>query len=86
VLRVLQTHDFVHIGYVPDEYMPEVETILPRLPSASGIDDVRRILYEEYVYWFSAEDAGPEERFESAAEEIWSIWKVHSDAQGDESE
>jgi hypothetical protein len=74
VLGVLRKHDFVHIGYVPDEYVPEVETILPRLSSARGVADVRRILYEEFVHWFSAEDVGPEERFESAAKEVWSIW------------
>jgi hypothetical protein len=75
---VLEKHDFVHVGYVPGEYEPEVETILPRLPSAISVSDVKRILHEEYVHWFSAEDIGPENEFEGAAGEIWLIWQRFS--------
>ena len=81
MLRVLEELDFIHIAYQSDQYAPEVETILPRLPSARDSAAVRRILHEEFVYWFSSEDAGPEERFDKAAEKIWSIWRAHADAQ-----
>jgi hypothetical protein len=81
VRRILTEADPIHIALEevnPDEYEPEVGTILPRLKDARSSDDVRRILHEEFVRWFSPEDAGPENRYEQAAVEVWQAWQRHS--------
>lgn len=74
VLATLHRHDFVHIGAIPNEYDLEVATILPRLRGAGGPDDVRRILHEEFCRWFDPEMAGPEDRYQQAADEVWALW------------
>src|SRR5271165_501808 len=58
-----------------DEYDPEVGTILPRLKNCASADDVLRVVYEEFVRWFDGEDtAGPRERYQPIATEIWQLW------------
>ena len=54
--QILFRHDPIGIAYEghdsvednPDEYAPEVETILPRLRTANSADDVADIVYEEF--------------------------------------
>ncbi len=58
-----------------DEYEPEVGTIIPRLPNCKSVADVRRVVHEEFVRWFSAVDTGPEDRYQEIAERIWALWK-----------
>jgi hypothetical protein len=58
-------------GAPADEYAQEVDTILPRLPSANGIDDVVVILHEEFSRWFCVDTAGPRQAYESPALRIW---------------
>jgi hypothetical protein len=73
VRRILTAADPIHIALEdvnPDEYEPEVGTVLPRLKDARSSHDVRRILHEEFVRWFSPQDAGPESRYEQAAVEV----------------
>ena len=54
-----------------DEYEPEVGTILPRLPSTVSVEDVRRVVHEEFVRWFDHIVAGPPERYQKIAERLW---------------
>lgn len=80
VRRILTDADPIHIALEdvnPDEYEPEVGTILPRLKDAESADDVRRIIHEEFVRWFSPEIAGPEGRYQRAAAEVWEAWRKH---------
>jgi hypothetical protein len=60
---LLFRHDPVGINFEinPDEYEPEVGTILPRLSCCNSVDDVRRVVHEEFVRWFAC-SAGPQER------------------------
>jgi hypothetical protein len=58
-----------------DEYEPEVRTILPRLRSCSSAEDVCRVVHEEFIGWFSAESAEPQERYAKIALEIWGHWQ-----------
>ena len=58
-------------GAPADEYAAEVDTILPRLPGANGIDDVIVILHEEFSRWFGVDTAGPRRAYESPAFRIW---------------
>jgi hypothetical protein len=67
----------IDIGAPDDEYESEVSTILPRLREAADASDVRRIVHEEFVKWFYAGTAGPESRYEEAANVIWSAWQEH---------
>jgi hypothetical protein len=55
-----------------DEYEPEADTILPRLKFCRTAQDVRTVVHEEFVHWFSSDIAGRPERYERAARRIWS--------------
>ena len=60
------------LGAPKDEYEPEVGTIIPRLKDANGPDDVRRIVHQEFLRWFEAEEqTGPESAYSEIAQEIW---------------
>ncbi len=59
----------------PDEYEPEVRTIIPRLKEANCVDYVRRIVFEEFVKWFDQATAEPEARYQEIAREIWDAWQ-----------
>jgi hypothetical protein len=65
-----------------DEYEPEVRTVLPRLPHASSAVDVQRILHEEFSAWFGS-SAGPAERYESLAQDVWQLWSRTQAIQSD---
>jgi hypothetical protein len=80
---LLCRHDpvgLVNLGAPKDEYEPEVSTIIPRLKNASGPDDVRKIVHEEFLHWFGAEEtSGPESAYDAIAQEIWfSLMKKES--------
>jgi len=57
-----------------DEYHPEAQAIVIRLPEATSPDDVQRIVHEEFVRWFDRQIAGPVERYRVVAESIWGLW------------
>jgi len=59
-----------------EEYVPEVRTVLPRLPGACSAADVQRILHEEFEKWFGK--AGPMETYETLALETWRAWREES--------
>ena len=61
----------IAIGAPPDEYEPEVGTVLPRLQEARSVDGMNRILHEEFVRWFGADIAGPAELYAPAAQTLW---------------
>jgi hypothetical protein len=56
-----------------DEYEPEVGTVLPRLESAESVDDVVRILREEFHRWFG--DVFDGQSTDRLAPELWSLWQ-----------
>src|SRR5215813_8524369 len=60
VSRLLREADpirLITIGAPDDEYDPEVRTILTRLREAQLVEDVQKIIYEEFVHWFDADIA-----------------------------
>jgi hypothetical protein len=59
------------LGSPEDEYSPEIDAIIPRISKASGPAEVRRIVHEEFVRWFDAGLAGPEETYDAVAGQIW---------------
>jgi hypothetical protein len=71
---VLHRHDPVGIAEAgPDEYSPEAGTIAPRLPGTTSVDDVQRVVHEEFVHWFDEGTAGPAGHYRAVAEDVWSL-------------
>ena len=73
--NILFTEDPIGINFKEntDEYNPEVGTILPRLHCCLSADDVRQVLYEEFVKWFDVATAGTPENYQAAAKRIWDV-------------
>ncbi|WP_139058348.1 hypothetical protein [Shewanella sp. HN-41] len=67
----------LELGAPPDEYAPEVGTILPRLKSASSESELCSIIHQEFLHWFGEPTAGPETVYESIAKDIWQ--KYHAE-------
>ena len=80
VAALLFRHDPIGINFEgenTDEYDPEVETILPRLRSCHSAEDVLQVVHEEFVRWFDSGTAGPRERYQTIASDIWQLWQGH---------
>lgn len=54
-----------------DEYDPEAQSIVLRLPTVTSVLDLQVVCHEEFTRWFSADQAGPLERYASIARDIW---------------
>ena len=72
---VLIGHDPIGILFDENhgEYDPEVGTILPRLREAHSEEDVRSIVHEEFVRWFS-DSAGSVDKYSDIARDVWALW------------
>lgn len=77
--QALFKHDPIGIAYIdhgtvadnPDEYAPEIGTILPRLATTKSADEVTDIVYEEFLRWFNDEETvGPKIKYEALSAEI----------------
>jgi hypothetical protein len=53
-----------------DEYEPEVSTILPRLHDCASVNDVNRVVREEFLKWFGGTATFPD-RYPKVADRIW---------------
>jgi hypothetical protein len=76
VEALLFRHDPIGINFETntDEYEPEAETIVLRLPAADNETDALKIIYGTFVEWFDDQIAGPNERYHPIAEAIWALW------------
>lgn len=74
VSKILFENDIEGINFITneDEYEPEVETILPRLPDADSVEDIQQILKEEFNRWFGSERDLIE--FYGTAKEFGAAW------------
>ena len=80
VAALLFRHDPIGIAFDnenTDEYEPEAGTILPRLQRCESHADALGAVHEEFVRWFDADTAGPEERYAEIASEIWQLCLTH---------
>lgn len=61
-----------------DEYDPETDTILPRLPNCTSLDDVRKVVSEEFERWFDSDmvNTGNRKHFDEIASAIWSELQI----------
>lgn len=77
VSAVLLEADPAHIGLEApaDEYDSEASTILPRLKECSNAQDVQRVMAEELVDWFGADNVNSGPSLADPAKEVWDLWK-----------
>lgn len=82
---ILFRHDPIGLDFETniDEYDPEARTILPRLASCGSAEDVQRVVHEEFSRWFAPHPAGPAERYEAPARELWALWQRHQQLQSE---
>ena len=78
IAALLFRHDPIGINFEDntDEYHPETRTILPRLRTCQSSADVLRVVHEEFTRWFDSGTAGPAERYNQIAIEIWHLWQL----------
>lgn len=55
----------------PDEYEPEVGTILPRVIDATSVDEIVPVLRDELARWFGAGIPRPGITYEEIARELY---------------
>ena len=53
-----------------DEYEPEVDTILPRLRDDQTVEELQRIVHEEFMRSFGVETAGSAEKYVAIARRL----------------
>ena len=74
---LLYRHDPISLaaaGAPKDEYHPEASTIIPRLKGAKNVEDVRRIVHQEFLHWFDGEGTtGPESAHTAISKDIWEL-------------
>ncbi|MCX9011405.1 MAG: hypothetical protein OIN66_09820 [Candidatus Methanoperedens sp.] len=80
VLQILFRNDPIGINFEinTDEYEPEVSTILPRLIEAHSVEDLQKIIHQEFIRWFSADIAGSRAKYARIAQEVWGAYKKHA--------
>jgi hypothetical protein len=64
----------INFGDNTDEYDPEAGTIIPRLKTAKGADDVEIIINEEFIRWFGQEYSSRNNEYKLVSEKIWTLW------------
>lgn len=77
IADILYRHDpigLVALGAPADEYQPEADTILPKLKQAGSVEELRRIIHQEFISWFGPDSAGPEERYQALSLDVWRVW------------
>ena len=77
--ELLFRHDPIRINFEinTDEYETEVGTILPRLHGCQSLEDVQKVVYEEFVRWFDPTTAGGPDCYREIASEIWQLLLKH---------
>ena len=76
ILKILFQHDPIGIcnhDAGTSEYSAEVNTILPRLEYVKSVEDVYKIIYEEFVRWFNATGERRANKYKPIAKEIWEL-------------
>ena len=84
VSRLLYRFDpigLVRYGAPVDEYDPEAETILARLPSCGSAHAAHTVVHEEFTRWFGAEVAGERARYQGVSAALWNRSEAAAAAQ-----
>jgi hypothetical protein len=76
VRAILNRHDpvgLIAMGSPSSEYELEVGTILPRLRTTSGPEDVAGVVDEEFVKWFG--QSQDKKTLRAIGDEVWEVWE-----------
>lgn len=76
LIHLFYNHDpqgLCKMGAPFDEYVPEIETILPRIGEAKSSDDLAKIIYQEFVAWFGEFGSGTVEDYRPLAMDLWNM-------------
>jgi hypothetical protein len=67
----------LHGRATTEKFVPEVTTILPRLPEARSAHDVEQIIREELQRWYGHQHLTSQvpQRLTPAANAIWCAWR-----------
>lgn len=78
IAAILHRHDPIGINLEinPDEYHPEVETILPRLRGCRNADEGLEVVRAEFV-GLTLSQPVRESIYKQIALEIWQLWQEH---------
>jgi hypothetical protein len=80
--EIFYRHDPVglaELGAPEDEYLPEVEDLLPRLREAISEEQLRQIVHCVFLQKFEAEETcGPESAYKAISLEIWTRFLASS--------
>jgi hypothetical protein len=73
VSELMFTHDPIGINFTDntDEYDAEAGTVIPRLAACRNVEDVAKVLHEEFYQWFDPETAGPLSIYLPLAQDVW---------------
>ncbi len=76
ITEILSRHDPIGIsfGEIDNEYEPEAKTILHKLDRYNSVEDVIKMVHQDFKSWFFPEIAGEAENYQKIAEEIWILW------------
>jgi hypothetical protein len=76
---LLFRHDLARVNFEVNtgEYNYATAAILPRLHTCESAQDVQCIVREEFVRFFDADTAGPDERYMDVASKIWQLWQEY---------
>jgi RPA family protein len=76
ITEILSRHDPVGISFreIDNKYEPEAKTILRKLDRCYSVEDVAKMVHQDFKSWFSPEIAGEAENYQKIAEEIWILW------------
>lgn len=58
----------------PDEYDLEAKTILRKLDRCGSVEDVNKIVYQDFKSWFFPDIVGEKDDYRKISEEIWALW------------
>jgi hypothetical protein len=74
---ILFRHDPIGINFDDntDEYEAQAATILKRLRPGTTLAEARRIVHEEFVFWFEPPIAGPEEKYTDIASDLLAVYE-----------
>ena len=76
---ILFRHDPIGINFEvnPDEYEPEVGTILLRAINATSVEETFRIVHEEFIRWFGSDIAGGPDRYTRIADDVYAAVQAY---------
>lgn len=79
ILAEVDCMGIINCGAPPNEYSPEAKSILLRQSEWKTVDDLEKVIAEEFAWWFYLYDADDKVKYGSldykvAARQIWNAW------------